>query len=161
MSDRVKKIWNGITTSFVAVLVILALLLLGGRLVGLQMYTVLSGSMEPEYPVGSLIYVRSVDPGELKPGDVITYRQNGTLVTHRILEVTSEGRFRTKGDANNTADASPVAAEQVLGSPVFSIPGLGYVAQFLKRPSAAISLVGLAVALTLIPELFGGRKKEE
>ena len=55
MSKTVKRIWNWFTTVLVAVVVILALLLVGARLIGLQVFTVLSGSMEPTYHVGSLI----------------------------------------------------------------------------------------------------------
>lgn len=61
MSKTVKKIWNTVTSVLVAVVVILALLLVGARVVGLQVFTVLSGSMEPTYHVGSLIYVKKVD----------------------------------------------------------------------------------------------------
>ena len=50
-----------------------ALLLAGARLVGLRTFAVLSGSMEPAYPVGSLIYVRSAEPSALECGDVITF----------------------------------------------------------------------------------------
>ena len=52
-------------------MVILALLLAGPRLMGMQVFTVLSGSMEPVYHTGSLIYVRDVDPMEIQPGQVI------------------------------------------------------------------------------------------
>ena len=73
MCKTVKRIWNWFTTVLVAVVVILALLLVGARLIGLQVFTVLSGSMEPTYHTGALIYVKKVDPYELKSGDVITF----------------------------------------------------------------------------------------
>ena len=113
MSKTVKRIWNWFTTVLVAVVVILALLLVGARLIGLQVFTVLSGSMEPTYHVGSLIYVKSVDYKELKAGDPITYMiSQDTVVTHRIIEVlVDEGdpntiRYFTQGDANAVADGS-------------------------------------------------------
>lgn len=60
--------------SFLAVftVVILAVLLVGTKLIGLTPYTVLSGSMEPEYHVGSVIYVTKVEPEELKERDCIS-----------------------------------------------------------------------------------------
>ena len=67
-----KKIWDITTTVLVAIVVIFAVLLVGMRLVGVQVYSVISGSMEPEYPVGALIYVKEVGPAEVKVGDVIT-----------------------------------------------------------------------------------------
>ena len=62
--ESFKKIWNGITTVIVILVVILAILLAGVRLFGLQVFTVLSGSMEPTYHVGSLIYVKKTDPAQ-------------------------------------------------------------------------------------------------
>ena len=86
--------------------VLLAIALVGARLFGFKVFTVLSGSMEPKYPVGSLIYVKKVDYTTLKSGDVITFMlDENTVATHRIVEVVPDQedpsviRFRTKGDA--------------------------------------------------------------
>ena len=72
ISPKVKKVWDTAMTVLVVLVVLLAVLLVGVRLCGLQVYSVLSGSMEPDYPVGSLIYVRQGDYTTLKPNDVIT-----------------------------------------------------------------------------------------
>lgn len=111
MNQKIKKIWNRITSVIVVAVVVLALLLVGVRLIGLQVFTVLSGSMEPDYPVGSLIYVKKVDASELEVGDVITFMlDEDTVATHRIVKVLEDEndptvlRFRTKGDANDTED---------------------------------------------------------
>ena len=103
----IKKIGNVVTTVLVVAVVLLAIALVGVRLFGLQVYTVLSGSMEPAYPVGALLYDKKVDPAQLGPGDVITFMlDEETIVTHRIVEVVPDEedpsviRFRTKGDAN-------------------------------------------------------------
>lgn len=87
------------------VLVLAALMLVafvGVRLFGLTPYAVLSGSMEPEYPTGSLIYVRDVDPADVAVGDAITFElESGILVTHEVYEIDSDARaFRTQGIAN-------------------------------------------------------------
>ena len=58
--SSIRKTWNVISSILVALVVLLALLLVGARLFGLQVYTVLSGSMEPTYHTGSLIYVKKV-----------------------------------------------------------------------------------------------------
>lgn len=80
VSKRVKKTLNIITTMLVVIAVLLAVLLVGVRLVGLQPYTVLSGSMEPTYHTGSLIYVKEVEPEEVKVGQPITFVLNEDLV---------------------------------------------------------------------------------
>ena len=83
-----KTIWNIVTWTIVVLAVVIAILLAGVRLVGIDPYTVLSGSMEPEYHVGSIIYVVDVDPHELKKGDPVTYMlSDSVVVTHRIEEI--------------------------------------------------------------------------
>lgn len=164
MIQVVKKIWNAFTTIVVICAVILAFLLVGARVVGLQVFTVLSGSMEPTYHVGSLIYVKEVDPYELKSGDVITFMMNeDTVATHRIEEVIvdendeSVVRFRTKGDANQAADGSLVHYKNVIGSPVFTIPKLGYIADYIQNPPGTyVAISGLAffMLIMFIPDLF-------
>ena len=97
------KRFCSIVTGVVLVLAALMLVAFAGvRLFGLTPYAVLSGSMEPEYPTGSLIYVRDVDPADVAVGDAITFElESGTLVTHEVYEIDSDARaFRTQGIAN-------------------------------------------------------------
>ena len=65
MSHSFKKVWNTVSTVLVVLVVLLAVALVGVRLVGLNTYVVLSGSMEPTYHTGSLLYVKSVDPADI------------------------------------------------------------------------------------------------
>ena len=171
MSRTFKKIWKCITSVLVALVVIVALLLVGARLIGLQVFTVLSGSMEPTYHVGSLIYVKDVDPFELESGDVITFMlDENTVATHRIVEVVPDEedasvvRFRTKGDANESVDGSLVHYKNVIGSPVFTIPYLGYAVSYIQNPPGtyvAISAGAILLLLVFLPDLFGDDKKKK
>ena len=115
MNKTVKKLWSWISTLLVGIVVLLAVALVGVRVVGLQPFVVLSGSMEPTYHVGSLIYVKSVDYKELKVGDPITFMiSENTVATHRIIEVLPDEedpdtlRYFTQGDANDVPDGSSV-----------------------------------------------------
>lgn len=169
--EQFKKIWNGITTMLVAVVVIMALLLAGPRVIGMQVFTVLSGSMEPTYHTGSLIYVKDVDPFKLEAGDVITFMlDEDTVATHRIVEVvpdeedSSTIRFRTKGDANNAEDGSLVHYKNVVGTPVFTIPQMGYFANFIQNPPGmylAVSAGAVLLMMVFLPDLFGSDEGEE
>ena len=171
MKTMIKKIWNVVTTLLVAAVVLLAIALVGVRLFGLQVYTVLSGSMEPAYPVGALLYDKKVDPAQLRPGDVITFMlDEDTIVTHRIVEVVPDEedpsviRFRTKGDANAAEDGSLVHYKNVLGTPVFAIPKLGYFASFVQQPPGlyvAIAFGAVLVLLAFLPDLLGDDKKKK
>ena len=171
MGKTLKKILNVISTILVAIVVVLALLLVGARFIGLNVYTVLSGSMEPTYHVGSLIYVKDVDTDELKAGDVITYMlDEDTIVTHRIVDVIPDEtdpsiiRFQTKGDANDSVDGSLVHYKNVIGTPVFSIPELGYLANYIQKPPGryiAISAGAIILLLVFLPDLFSDDDKSE
>lgn len=166
MKKIVAKIWNIFTSLLVAVVLVLAILLAGVKLVGLQPLTVLSGSMEPAYHVGSVIYVKKADYRKLEAGDVITFMlDEDTLATHRIVEVVPDEespeviRYRTKGDANEAEDGRLVYYKNVVGTPVFTIPGLGYLAAFIQSPPGtyiAVSVGILLLILVFLPELLGG-----
>ena len=170
MKKTIRTIWNAVTTLLVAAMVLLAVLLVGVRLAGLQVFTVLSGSMEPTYHTGSLIYVKQVDYTEIQPGQVITFMlDEDTIATHRVVEVVPDEeepetlRFRTKGDANDAEDGSLVHYKNVIGSPVFTIPYLGYLADYIQSPPGtyvAISVGALLLLLVFLPDLFGDDKKQ-
>ena len=169
MKGSLKKTWNIITTILVALIAILTVLLVGARVVGLQVFSVLSGSMEPTYHTGALIYVKKVDPETIQTGQVITFLlDEDTTATHRVVDIVPDEddpsvlRFRTKGDANQAADGELVHYKNVVGTPVFSIPYLGYVAEYIRRPPgtyALVAVVALLLFLLILPEVFAGRKK--
>ena len=171
MKSSLQKVWNVISTIIVAIVVILALLLVGARVVGLQVFTVLSGSMEPTYHTGSLIYVKKVDPYTIEPGQPITFMlDEDTVATHRVVGIVPDEedptviRFRTKGDANEAEDGSLVHYKNVIGTPIFSIPYLGYVADYIQHPPGMyIAISGGAVLLLLVflPDVFASDKDEE
>lgn len=168
MGRTLRRIYSIITSVIVVLVVILAALLVGVRIVGLTPYTVLSGSMEPNYHVGSLIYVSKTDPMTLQVTDPVTYRMSdGAVVTHRVVEVLEDpvkGRcYRTRGDANNIADGALLFPENVIGKPVFTIPYLGYVSWFVQHPPGTyIAIAGCMVllALTMLTDAIFPEKKE-
>ena len=161
-----KKIWNIVSTALVVLMVLCAVFLMGSRLLGYQCYNVISPSMEPEYGVGDLLYVKKVDPNTIKEGDVITFIVNEDLVigTHRVVRVDAENqRFYTKGDANEIEDQSPVHFNNVIGVPKFAIPKLGYVSDFVQNPPGMYITIGIGVILILavfLPDMIGKNKKE-
>lgn len=170
MNAKLKKTWNIISTVLVAAVVILALLLAGARLLGMQVFTVLSGSMEPTYHTGSIIYVKKIATEDIQPGTVITFMlDEDTVATHRVTAVVPDQedptvvRFRTKGDANNAEDGSLVHYKNVIGTPVFTIPGLGYVANYIQHPPGtyvAISAAAVLLLLVFLPDVLAPEKKK-
>lgn len=168
MNGKLRKVWNAVSSVLVALVVLLAVLLVGVRLVGFQVFTVLSGSMEPTYHTGALIYVKKVDPYTIQVGQPITFLlTEDTVATHRVVEIVKDEtdpnviRFRTKGDANEVEDGSLVHYKNVIGVPVFSIPYLGYVADFIQHPPGtyiAIAAGAILLLLLLLPDLLHGGK---
>lgn len=166
MPPKVKKVWEAVTTVLVVLVVVFAVFLMGSRLVGLQVYHVISPSMEPTYSVGDLIYVKEVDPDSVKVGDPITFVLNEDLVvaTHRVVSIDSENRqFTTKGDANSTEDAAPVHFNNLIGVPVFSIPLLGYVSSYIQSPPGmyvAIAFGVVLLAAVFLPDMLSKKDKK-
>ena len=83
------RIWNLASGVLLGIIVLLAVTLAGVRVLGLTPYAVLSGSMEPTYRVGSLIYVKKTDPADVQVGDPITFVVNEDLMvaTHRVVDI--------------------------------------------------------------------------
>jgi len=171
MGHMIKKIWNVMTSILVGLVVLLAVALVGVRLIGLNPYVVLSGSMEPTYHVGSLIYVKEVDYKELEVGDAITFMlSEDTVATHRIIEVLVDEedpetiRYFTKGDANDAPDGSSVHYKNIIGKPVFTIPYLGYLSNYIQSPPGlyvAIAVGAILILFVFLPDLFEDEEKEE
>ncbi len=155
MNPILKKTSKIVSTVLMTVVMILAILLVGVKLFGINVLTILSPSMEPKYPTGSLIYLVDVDPSDLKVGDVITFKiSDSTTATHRIKEIVPDEsdssivRFRTKGDNNDTYDGKLVEFSEVQGKAVFCIPLLGYLAMYIQTRTG--SIVAIAVSLAVI-----------
>ncbi len=116
--------------------------------------TVLTGSMAPGLPPGTLIVVQPVDVDDLAVGDVITYQiRSGdpAVITHRIIAInastTGERTFETKGDNNSDADPDPVGAIQVQGKVWYSVPLVGFANNAVNGENRAWIVPGLAVLL--------------
>ena len=96
------------------------------RVFGFRVYEVISGSMEPEIPVGSVLYVKPTDLKSIEEGDVIAYQNVDEVVAHRVVYNRSGlGEFVTKGDANNVEDREPVSYDAVVGKVELHLPWFG------------------------------------
>jgi len=98
---------------------------------GYKPLVVLSGSMEPTYKVGSIIYYE--ENKEIEKGDIIVFEGEGGLVTHRVNEVLEGNRYETKGDANKDVDPQAVELQSIKGKALdITIPFLGYYVQYVN-----------------------------
>ncbi len=147
------------------VILLCSLLVLPG-MTGFHMYNVLSGSMEPAIPVGSLLYVRSGDPEQVEDEDIIAFYgslEDSGIITHRVVKnnVVS-GTFTTKGDANDKEDPTPVSYDNYIGRVTLSVPYVGRVLTImtsLEGKIAAACIVGLGVLLNVIGGRIGNKEE--
>ena len=163
-----KKSLKAVSWLLIIVLIAITILLIGVRVVGFQVFTVLSPSMEPTYPVGSLVYVSESAKDEIKVGTPITFKLGDDIIaTHRVVKVLkdkddpSKECYRTKGDNNDIVDGPITKEDDVIGVAKFSIPGLGYLAEFIKQPPGTYFaiLIGLAIIVfAFIPDLLADKK---
>lgn len=128
------------------------------KVVGFRTYSILSGSMEPEINTGDLAIVRSAKSDDIKVGDIITFKYDGKVVTHRVVEKNEEG-FITKGDNNNASDNEIVRGEDLIGKVLFHMPLLGYVTVFLSKPIVISGLMVL-IAISILWDTFKVDKKK-
>lgn len=135
------------------------------KLFGYQIYNVLTQSMEPAMPVGSVIYVKRCDPQALRQGEIITYRLSeatGLVETHRVVENDTQAKqLITKGDANALPDVDPVSYERVVGKVVVCIPVLGTVSEMLHSGPGVTACVAIFALAIILWTLADKTKKRE
>lgn len=137
-------------TILLAALVLVCLPLTVPRLFGYHIYSVVSGSMEPAIPTGSLVYIRETAPEDVEADDVIAFyssADSASIITHRVVENrVLMGEFITKGDANQTEDMNPVPYSNLIGKVVRSFPEIGAMAQILTGKEGKFIAAGVIAA---------------
>jgi signal peptidase len=139
---------------FASVLGLAMVLIVVPKAAGATPLTVLTSSMEPRLPPGTLIVVKPTPPGDIRLGDVVTYQiESGRpeVVSHRVTEIVSSSdggtAFVTKGDNNSEPDAALVLPEQVRGTLWYSVPWAGFVNQVVNGDARSWIVPLLAIAL--------------
>ena len=162
----VKKVCNILSTIVLMVLLAAAAVILVPMLFGYKEMAVLSGSMEPTIPVGSLVYVKPVEASELEAGDVCTYylSDGETFVTHRVLSIDPDAQtLVTQGDANGDPDGD-IQFSQVYGRADFHLPYLGIAIQHIRTPVGIMSICGvvmLVILLNFTPAIIDAAEDEK
>lgn len=124
------------------------------RLFGYEVYSVVSGSMEPAIPTGSLVYIKEAQPETIEEQEVIAFyspSNEDAIITHRVVtnKVVS-GEFETKGDANQANDPTPVPYDNLVGRVTLSIPLAGkLLAGIVTAEGKAIIVAVVAVSVIL------------
>jgi len=170
LKKKLRTIFNISQWFLTTVLVLVVLLLIFtafNPIKSFQVLRVMSGSMEPKIKVGSVVFIQKINPEDLKKNDIITYasEENPDMsVTHRLIEIEEKENqtvFKTKGDANNSKDMAEVSPSQIKGKVVFSLPLLGYLSVWIRKPLGFGLLVILPAILIIISEILNIKKTIE
>ena len=147
----------GLSAGVLAFVVLIGVLVIAiPAFTGSTPMTVLTQSMIPTYPPGTLIIVKPIDVDQIRIGDAVTYQlESGKpeVVTHRVTSIQSsssgETNFITKGDNNALPDEKPVRPVQIKGTVWYSIPWIGYVNNLIGGDARAILVPILGIGLLL------------
>ena len=110
---------------------------------GIKTYVIISGSMQPELNIGDIVIVKDISE-ELEKGDIISFRQGQTVVTHRISRIETIGeqkQYKTRGDNNNTEDSGTIKQELIEGKVVGKIPYIGKLTLLLQGKMSIIVIL--------------------
>ena len=143
-----RRICKAFKVGLLSALLLLLVLICTAASFGIRADVVVSGSMEPVISTGSLCFTNQKDK-KIEQGDIIAYRLDDIIVTHRVVDITAEG-YITKGDNNDSEDIAPVSEEQIVGKNIFSIKNAGYIIFFLKSRSGMMALIGSIIFLSVI-----------
>ena len=151
----VARILQGVMR-MVCILLLVAVCCIGlPRLLGMNEFNVLTGSMSPTYPVGTLVFVQSKDPYSIRAGEVVSIVMNDKLdiLTHRVVQNNYDDKtITTRGDANNSND-SPTLYDNVVGVVVFSLPYVGAVVDYLTNNDIG-RIVGIGILIGIVALTF-------
>lgn len=157
----IAKILRAVGTILLVGMILACAVVVVPKIAGFSVYAVISGSMEPTIPTGSLVFVEKVEPEALLTNDIVAYNSQiagGGVITHRVVEIKKEERsFITKGDANSSSDVTPVKFEQLVGRVKSYIPGLGKIALVLSEKNGKLIAGGVilvALFLNLLASFF-------
>ena len=167
IAQRLASCLSAAGTFLLILLVLSCLPLTLPKLFGYHIYSVVSGSMEPAIPTGSLVYIGETDPGNVEEGEIIAFYGAGdsaSIITHRVVENRPMmGVLITKGDANPAEDISPVPYENFIGKVARTVPGAGRAAELLtstEGKALAGGVIAAAVFLQILSTVVGAGKHD-
>lgn len=130
---------------------------------GIKTYVIVSGSMLPELNIGDIVIVKTVEESELKVGDIISFRQGQSVITHRISEIIEEDEnkeYKTKGDNNNTEDLQTINYKTIEGKEIKRIPRIGMFVIALQNKMIII-IIAIILLLYFLQSEKNKSKKEK
>ena len=168
--NKIKKIISGIFYPiFILILVCMIILLIQKMknpdripsLFGYKIFTIVSGSMEPTLNIGDLIVIKEADQSKIKEQDIISFREEKSIITHRVTKIIEESGqklYQTKGDNNNKDDDKMVNYEEIEGVYNFKVPYIGKIVILAQNVWGIIIIFGVIYVIYIISDEREKRK---
>ena len=170
ISNKIKN--KKITKKLIKYIILVALIILfiinlifsfeeNTHILGIYMFNIVSESMEPTFYKDDLVVVKKCKLEELHEGDIITFKQDDRIISHRIVKITKEKRERkliTKGDNNDIPDKDMVEIQNVYGKVLFSIKKLGKIVHYIQNARGFINIIFFIVIVYILDSLRDNQK---
>ena len=159
-----KKIFKYIILNILIILFIINLILSfeeNTHILGIYMFNIVSESMEPTLEINDVVVVKTCEATQLQKGDIITFQQDGRIISHRILDITKDKKiikFRTKGDNNEIPDSDLIPENQVYGKVLFSIKKIGKIISYIQNIRGLINIVFFVIIVYILVSLRDKQK---
>ena len=159
-----KKIFKYIILNILIILFIINLILSfeeNTHILGIYMFNIVSESMEPTLEINDVVVVKTCEATQLQKGDIITFQQDGRIISHRILDITKDKKiikFRTKGDNNEIPDSDLISEGQVYGKVLFSIKKIGKIISYIQNIRGLINIVFFVIIVYILVSLRDKQK---
>ena len=159
-----KKIFKYIILNILIILFIINLILSfeeNTHILGIYMFNIVSESMEPTLAINDVVVVQKCEPSQFQKNDIITFEQDGRIISHRILDITEERgiiKFETKGDNNKIPDPEKVEVGQVYGRVLFSIKKVGKAIGYIQNLRGFINVAIFTIIVFILVSLRDKQK---
>ena len=129
------------------------------NILGYKSYIIKTNSMEPTISINDVVITKKVKKEKIKKGDVITFLQDGEVITHRITQIEDNGNYTTKGDNNNIEDTFKITYENIEGKHILTIPYLGKIVQALDNKIVFL-IITLIILIFMFITILNQEKRE-
>ena len=168
---RVAKCFRILGIIIVIMVIFLCIPFVVPNVIGVNVYEVVTSSMAPELPVGSVVYVQTCKADEVKVGDIISFyvgTDEENIISHRVVEINVDEQgtffFTTKGDANSDIDSVPIDIKHLVGKVKFKINNVSWLVRLFDTSTGIIILIGLiliSLCLNIASDLINKKVSSE
>lgn len=162
---KIKKTLKYIILNILIIFFIINLILLfeeNTHICGIYCFNIISESMEPTLNVNDVVIAKKTNIANLQKGDIITFNQDGRIISHRIKKIIKDDNYLivTQGDNNEVEDKDVVKEEQIYGKVIFKIGKIGKIISYIQNMRIFINIIIFIVIIYILMNLRDNQKNE-